>query len=320
MKRGFLVALLVLAPPVALARATEPDALAAIDACIPRLDVELDVGYERIAARCPDLTRALEDSGWAAWLPRGWKEARNDLSAGSLAELRTLVARELSVESGARAPRVERLGEILADLGAGGREGSGQWARFRKWLRSLFEQRPQEPDESWLGRLVERIGLSEAVSELITYTALALVVVLAGLIVVNELRAAGLLGSVRKRTRDGSALREPAARVRATWRDVEGARLADKPRILLDLVAGRLMDLGRLPPAGALTVRELTRAARLGDETDRRRLAELALAAERARYSNHDISPAIIEAAVDKGRELLVRLETREVGAREADT
>ena len=59
MKRGFLVALLVLATPVALARATAPDALAAVDACIPRLDVELDVGYERIAARCPDLTRAL---------------------------------------------------------------------------------------------------------------------------------------------------------------------------------------------------------------------------------------------------------------------
>src|SRR5438132_3905468 len=71
------------------------EAIAALDACIARLDPSLDVGYARIAARCPSLTLRLTQSAGVQWLPRGWQEAHNDLSAGSLAELRTLLAREL---------------------------------------------------------------------------------------------------------------------------------------------------------------------------------------------------------------------------------
>src|SRR5262249_1426397 len=126
--RGFLAALpMLLAIPFAAAQGggenIAPDALAALDSCIPRLDPTLDVGFERIAARCPDLARHLERSGWAAWLPRGWKEARNDLSAGSLAELRTLVARELVAQSGAGPqPDVAHLNEVLLELGPAARQ------------------------------------------------------------------------------------------------------------------------------------------------------------------------------------------------------
>ena len=82
--------------------------------------LQLDVGYERIAARCPDLAPALEQSGWAEWLPQGWKESRNDLSAGSLAELRAAVQRELAPRPAAHTLHVERLKAILADLGTTG--------------------------------------------------------------------------------------------------------------------------------------------------------------------------------------------------------
>src|SRR4051812_45744955 len=70
------------------------DAMVNIDACVARLEPQLDIGYDRIAARCPDLMRELEAGAWAPWLPRGWKESGNDLSAGSLKELRELVTRE----------------------------------------------------------------------------------------------------------------------------------------------------------------------------------------------------------------------------------
>ena len=90
--RHLLCAVLLLF--VAPLQAEEPDSLAAvrkaIDDCTPRLDVQLDVGYDRIAARCPGLAEALERTGVAQWLPQGWKETRNNLSVGSLKELRSL--------------------------------------------------------------------------------------------------------------------------------------------------------------------------------------------------------------------------------------
>src|SRR5215212_4092319 len=125
---------------------TGQDALAALDACVAKLDAELDVGYERIAGRCPRLARTLEQSGWAQWLPRGWKEARNELSAGSLIELRTLVARELEAPIGAHRPDVKHLNAVLTGLGAAARERESLWSRFRAWLRIVVARnKPAEP-------------------------------------------------------------------------------------------------------------------------------------------------------------------------------
>ena len=67
-RRAVLAGLLLLAAFTG-AQAEPPDAVATIDACIARLDPQIDVGYERIARRCPDLAPTLEKSGWAAWLP-----------------------------------------------------------------------------------------------------------------------------------------------------------------------------------------------------------------------------------------------------------
>jgi hypothetical protein len=83
---------------------------------------------------------------------------------------------------------------------------------------------------------------------------------------------------------------------------------------LLELIVRRLSDRGALPPSGALTVRELTRAAQLPDPEDRSRLADLALAAERARYSGAEAQATVFDAPIAHGRELLERLETATAG------
>jgi hypothetical protein len=310
--------LLLVTAPVVAADAGSPEAVAAIQACIARLDPQIDVGYERIARRCPDLAPALERSGWAAWLPQGWKESRNDLSAGSLKELAALVTRELATQATTPTPRVQRLKEILADLGATGQERSGAWARFKKWLRSLFERAGQQNREGWLSRLVSRVGVSEAVMDVISYIALGIVVALAAFIVFNELRLAGLLGRRRAGHDGDSADGARNGRSWMTWSDVERAPLLDQPRLLLELIATKLTALGRLPPAGAFTARELVRAADLNGPVDRERLNELALTAERARYAAEGVSPAVAATAVTHARELLTRLDSRELEARRA--
>ena len=284
------------------------DAMANIDACVARLDPQLDIGYDRIAARCPDLMRQLEAGAWAPWLPHGWKESGNDLSAGSLKELRELVARESNTRESslAKVPDVRSLQPILATL-AGNRDETG-WSRFKSWLRSLLERREQPTDESWFSRMVSHVGISQSVIRIVTYAALAVVVIMAGIIVVNELRSAGLFGRRRRAARKRRS-RNTGATSGLSWSDIEQAQLRDRPRMLLDLIIRRLTDHGSLPPAGALTVRELTRAARLPEAADRSRLEELALAAERVRFSRAELQAEGLEESVAGGRVLLDRLE-----------
>ena len=53
-------------------------ALEAIDGCLPRLNPDVDVGYDRVVARCPVLARRFEESGVSAWLPRDWRRPGKD--------------------------------------------------------------------------------------------------------------------------------------------------------------------------------------------------------------------------------------------------
>src|SRR5215467_10070296 len=102
--------------PILIAAVLAPEAFGqadAIDACLRRLDPQTDIGYERIAARCPDLTRQLQASEGAAWLPRQWQAPNNDLSAASLEDLRHLLARELATQATpSRAPSLVPLQSI----------------------------------------------------------------------------------------------------------------------------------------------------------------------------------------------------------------
>ncbi|HXI68436.1 MAG TPA: hypothetical protein VNH41_10885, partial [Steroidobacteraceae bacterium] len=91
--------------------------------------------------------------------------------------------------------------------------------------------------------------------------------------------------------------------------DVERASGEEQPHLLLQLIIRRLIELQRLPPARALTLTELERAARLPDELDRARLAALSAACERARYAEV-VSTAVLAAASVRGRELFASLGT----------
>ena len=144
--------------------------------------------------------------------------------------------------------------------------------------------------------------------QVIAYCALAAVVLLAAGIILHELRAAGVISSSDgMRHRKGSARSAEVSEL--GWSAVERAALRDKPRLLLELIIRRMGDRGLLPPAGALTVRELTATARLPEPDDRGRLADLGLTAEQVLYSAQEPESHALDRSVMRGRELLDRLE-----------
>jgi hypothetical protein len=290
------------------------DALGAINGCLPQLDAGLDVGYERIAARCPDLAASLQSSPWAAWLPRDWNRTGNELSAGGLTELRTALTRVPRPLG--PAPRLERLGAALAALTPAEPPRRSWWARFRDWLRELLAPSAARAEENWWQRLFGGLSLPRSAVELIIWSALALLIALAATIVVNELRVAGILS--RWRARRPRAAAAGARQSRPALQELSRANPAQQPRLLLELIAVRLGELDRLPPARALTVQELARAARLAPP-ERERLSELGMACERVRFSDRALAPAVLAGALARGRALLAALEAATLPAQAAD-
>jgi hypothetical protein len=289
---------------------TDTAAAAAIDACLRRLDPDFDVGYERIASRCPDLSRRLQESGWSAWLPRDWQQPGNSLSPGSLIELRVLVERELATRSSQQKPEVAHLRPLLAGLRGDEPEREGWWGRLKAWMREVFERRAPTDEDSDLSRLVAAMGMSQTVIELVSYGALGIVVALAVLIVSNELRAAGVFPRSARRTAVGvsSDVRGVEPRSAPSWREIEGVELQQRPALLLQVIVGRLAEQDRFLLSRGLTVRELIRAARLLDESNRERLARLAGIVEALRFSAAPVAEVEIARALQNGRELLDRL------------
>jgi hypothetical protein len=277
----------------------------AIDSCIKRLDPQTDVGYERIAARCPDLTGQLDRSAWAAWLPKEWKASDNDLSAGSLKDLRQVVARELATRTTSRTPSLVPLHAILADLGPMGLQSTSPWDRFTRWLREALERGDAHTAHEWGAA---RVSLSQSVIDLICYVCLAAVVAMALALIVNELRVAGVFAARRDRA-VGKAGAHAARYVASDWSAIQRSPASDRPRLLLELIAARLVDLNRLPPAGGFTVRELLQRAHFARREDQALLADVALTAERMRFSAEQIPAASLEAVVERGRQLLEQLQ-----------
>ena len=77
----------------------------------------LQRGVNDTAEAMTDLVRRLEQNSFAAWLPEGWKDAGNNLSAGSLGELAVLIQREIATQSSRAAPSVQHLSNVLAEIG-----------------------------------------------------------------------------------------------------------------------------------------------------------------------------------------------------------
>ena len=285
-------------------------ALDALNQCVARLDPQIDIGYDRIAVRCPDLTSQLDHAPWSAWLPADWKASGNDLSAASLRDLRSLITRELQTRPGARTAQVASLKPILGQLDLQ-TENQGAWARFNAWLRDAFTPGEQDPREGWLSRLFGLVSVSDTVARLISWACLGVVVVLATAIVANELRVAGVF--TRRRSLGKGARRgAPMTAARSIeWEDVQSAPAGERARLLLQLIAARLVASGGLPPAEGLTVRELVRVAQLPNSGDRDLLVDIALAAERVRFSADPVPTDSIEVALAHGRTLLDHLEAR---------
>jgi hypothetical protein len=308
-------ALLGVAMALSVPVAAEDTALAAIESCRARLNPRVDVGLQRIEKRCPDLLARIEQAPWAEMVPADLRARRDELSAESLRALVELV-RGASRELAARpAPDVARLAPVLAELGTPGQQGATRWERFKRWLQEKLERRNENDDEpSWLEEFGRQFETSEGVARVITYLGYAVLGVLVLLVIVSELRAAGLWGR-RRRVERRLASQGPGRR-RIQLTDVSQAPLADRPGLLLRLLGEALTRAQRLPAADGMTASAIVRRAELDDEQDRAHLGLVAVTADEVRFGARPPAEETLTGATQSATGLLDRIARMSPGQR----
>ena len=305
-----LVALLVLlaVAPVAWCQAAaahdaERSALDVIGDCSDSADEE-SVGLTALEEECPGLTRALEQSGY---LPLLSTSLREQLDAYDLSDLLAIDDWYAESDSAVGAPDTAALGPILESLRAQQPERPLTWfERFKRWLRSMADEQERDSD-NWLSRWLEKRQVTEVVASTIVFVVLALILVLTILVIVSELRAAGVFGK-RPAAEDGSIATGATAATRDAAVDIDSLPPDRKASIMLRMLVTTLVQSGRLRTERSLTHRELIARAKFDDAEQRESFKRVAALAERTVYGSAEVAASEVEPIVTAARALDAQL------------
>ena len=305
MRFSVFLVLLALAP-AAWCQAAGPDEerspLDLIESCSDSADEE-SVGLTALEEECPGLTAALEQSGF---LPLLSTSQRDELDVYDLSDVLAVDDWYTEEESHSELD-VGTLGAILDSLRIQEPERPLTWfERFKRWLRSIAN-RQQGDSESWLSRWLEEAEVTEKVFVTILYIALALILALTIMVIVNELRAAGVFRQ-RLGTESDSVASSKAGPEEDADVDLDSLPVDRKASMLLRMLVTTLVQSGRLRTERSLTHRELSARATFDDPGQRESFQRVAAFAERTVYGSHEVSPAEVEPIVAAARALEAQL------------
>jgi hypothetical protein len=181
-----------------------------------------------------------------------------------------------------------------------GRPTPAEW-RPRTRLQSEPGDSPNWLIE-WLGKLDEH----ERALQIIGYVLFAFIILSAGWIIFNELKAAGVFAARAARRSRVVAARaaERSGRV-PTLDDIERSDPANRPSMLLALLLGAVGRREDRIVEQSFTHRELAARVTLENDWQRSAFGQLLRCAERVRYAPELPARGEIEEAVVEGRRLL---------------
>jgi hypothetical protein len=252
-------------------------------------------GIKDLSPACPDLAQALEAIGLTPMLSDGWQEQINTDALRDLANL----AEGYGESRPKVSPDIAALPGILKALE---REqtplSQSWWDAFKAWL--AHHSNALSRLERWLGRF----GQSTRLFNLISYSLVALVLMTAVAVIVNELK----VGGARWRRRRAAAAALNPARAGVDSEALQSGALADGLAELLRALVSRLMQTRRLETERSLTHRELVTRSTFDDESQRAAFAAVAGTAESILYGAHGAAPDELNKVLLEGRALLAQL------------
>jgi hypothetical protein len=253
-------------------------------------------GIKALSAACPQLQDALQALGITRIQYDG---SQDRLTRDALQDLASLAHTYADPKPG-KSPDLAALPGILKAL-AGEHPPLTKtwWDALRAWLAQHSDSLDR------LGAWLQRIGQSATLLHAITYSLVALVLMAAIFVIVNEVRANG----ARRR----GAQRAPArvSNLAAGSEDSvqsEPVALADKLTALLRELVSRLVQTRRLNRERNLTHRELVAHSAFDSESQRAVFAAVAGTAESIVYGPRGATPEDLNTALAGGRALLAQI------------
>ncbi len=290
---------LAAAPPPPAVRLAAP--LKVIRDCAARVPAEVS-GIKHLDAACPGLEDAILALELDRMLYDGWREKLNRHSLDDVAAL----AEPYQESKPVVGPDAAAVPDILKSMA---REqapvAKSWWEAFKAWLDTWFQS--HGPDSfSWLDRWLEGVRQSAALLSAVLYSLIGLVVIAAGWVVFNELKAAGFMG--RGGGRPAPVNSPGAASGDAAILNSEPIAAAERLAALLRLLVSRLMRTGRLKSERSLTHRELVALSVFDSEAQRAVFAAVAGSAESMLYGAHSVPAERLDSVLRDGQLLLSQL------------
>jgi hypothetical protein len=286
-----------LAAPItwAAADAAAAEAGRRLDRCLSALNsgAETLPPYRRLILEevCPGLARAVAELPAAGSLspPLDLQTTPNQLR-----DLRTLLGTYRSPPAGVEHFDFAALPELLArTLQVEPTPSVSWWQRFKDWLAQKLRG-SDESDYRWLTEFLQSLDPPEWLADLILRASVAVILLLALAVVVNELRAASLTSWLQRRSRTQRTSRGPApiGAARLAWKDVTNLPPGQQPAALLRLVLQELIERGLLPDDQSLTNSEMLATLGAAAGAHAAPFAELATAADAVLFGSRAVVAA----------------------------
>lgn len=253
-------------------------------------------GIKALSAACPQLQDALEALG----ITRPQYDGIQDrLTRDALQDLAVL-AQTYAGAKPERSPDVAALPGILKAL------AGEQTPLAKTWWDALKAWLSQHSDAlNWLGGWLQRIGESATLLHAISYSLVALVLMAAFAVIVNEVKAGGV---ARRGPRPAPARVSNSAAGPEDSAQLEPASPADKLTALLRELVSRLVQTRRLDRERSLTHRELVARSAFDSETQRAAFATVAGTAESIVYGPRGATLEDLNTALSGGHTLLAQI------------
>jgi hypothetical protein len=262
-------------------------------------------GLKNLTVVCPELPAALGTLGLDKILYEGWQDK---LSVHAMRDVIDLSER-YSSPRWRGAPDTSALPGILQALKD---EQAPQvvswWHSFKNWIKQWLEH-SDSAIAKWIKHLFDAVLDTTNVSPAFLQAFVYIVTILAGLaavvVIVRELKAAGIGGRLR---RVRSSLNATQNSSEPLPMDEEAPADENTPAGLLRALVKRLLQTGRLTVERSLTHRELIARTSFDSDGQKTVFANVARTAETILYGSQRAAPEILETVTRQGRELLLQL------------
>ncbi|MGD9000477.1 MAG: hypothetical protein PVF75_08690 [Granulosicoccaceae bacterium] len=244
-------------------------------------------------SECPALARQYPSHTWLQQLQPG---LGNETSLNQLLDIRALLLQQQQLAQRSRRS-IDR--NYLQGLRAGlefnsAAEEPGLWQRFINWLKEKYrDEEDEENNIDWLLDLLEGKSLPDWLGKVILYVSIAVIIILALFIVINEIRAARRPGARRRRLQrqQGGRWAEDLPVLESlNWDQIGRLPAGQQPAAILRFVIDYFIDQGWLSDNRSRTNREMWRELRATHKTAATAFNSAINLSEQAIYGDHHLS------------------------------